>query len=151
MPREYNNLSLQEAETLVRTAIEHVKSQGLPPMAVVVVDRAGEILHASRMDGVHPRYIKAAHRKAYTGAIFERSPSGVNEMWSRQESEGHKGPSDWNDSMLTTMPGGLCITNDSSGKLEIVGGIGVAGDEETDEVEIAALAVKALGEHFGHR
>ena len=151
MPRDYNTLDLEEAEQLVRTAVEHIKSQGLPPMAVVVVDRAGQIISGSRMNGVHPRYFLAAHRKAYTGAIFERSPSGMNQWWTRQECEGHKGPSDWNDSMLTTLPGGLCVLNDSSGKVEVVGGIGIAGDEETDEEGIAAAAIKALGGNFSYR
>jgi uncharacterized protein GlcG (DUF336 family) len=151
MPRDYNNLSMEEAQSLVTAAIEHVRREGLPPMAVVVVDRAGQILSASRMNGVHPRYIKAAHRKAYTGAIFERSGPGVNEMWSRQETEGHKGPSDWNDSMLTTLPGGLAILDGEGQRAQVVGGIGVAGDEDTDEAAIAEVAVKSLGSAFGYR
>jgi uncharacterized protein GlcG (DUF336 family) len=151
MPRDYNTLNHDEAQKMVGTAIEHVKSAGLPPIAVVVVDRAGEILAAARMDKVHPRYFKAAHRKAYTGAIFERGPPGMNEMWSRQEGEGHKGPSDWNDPMLTTLPGGFCVINNGEGRPEVVGGIGVAGDEEADEAAIAEVAVRALGEHFQPR
>ncbi|MPZ48204.1 MAG: hypothetical protein GEU75_02635 [Dehalococcoidia bacterium] len=151
MPRDYHILSLDDAEKMVRAAVEHVKAQGLPPMAVVVVDRAGEILSGSRMDTVHPRYFNAAHRKAYSGAIFERSTPGMNEMWSRQQGEGHKGPSDWNDSMLTTLPGGLCVTNDEDGRPQVVGGIGVAGDEEADEVAIAVIAVQALGQHFHYK
>jgi uncharacterized protein GlcG (DUF336 family) len=151
MPRDYKTLSLAEARKLVDTAIAHVEAQGLPAMAVVVVDRAGEVIASGRMDGLHPRYIKAAHRKAYTGAIFERSPIGMNDMWTRQEGEGHKGPSDWNDSMLTTIPGGLCILNDERGRPEVVGGIGVAGSDQPDEVAVAEAAVKALGEHFSFR
>jgi uncharacterized protein GlcG (DUF336 family) len=151
MPRDYHTLSLAEAHKLIETAIAHVEAQGLPPMAIVVVDRAGQVIASSRMDGLHPRYVKAAHRKAYTGAIFERSPRGMNDMWTRQEGEGHRGPSDWNDSMLTTMPGGFCILNDDGGRAEVVGGIGVAGTDQPDEVTVAEAALKALGEHFSFR
>jgi uncharacterized protein GlcG (DUF336 family) len=151
VPRDYHTLNLDEARKVVDAAIAYIKAEGLPPMAIVVVDRAGEVLTSSRMDGVHPRYIRAAHRKAYTGAIFERSPSGMNDMWTRQEGEGHKGPSDWNDSMLTTMPGGFCILNDERGRPEVVGGIGVAGNDDADEIAVAEVATKALGGHFSYR
>ena len=53
--------------------------------------------------------------------------------------------------MLTTLPGGLCITNGAGARAEVIGGIGVAGDEGTDEVAIAEVAVKALGGRFGYR
>jgi uncharacterized protein GlcG (DUF336 family) len=151
VPREYHCLSLAEGHKLVETAIAYVTANALPPMAIVVVDRAGQIVTSSRMDGVHPRYMKAALHKAYTSAIFERSPTGLSETWRRQASRGNRGPSDWSDPMLTTMPGGLCILNNERGRPELVGGIGVAGNDQPDELAVAEAAVNALGDHFNFR
>ena len=155
MPLEYNVLSLAEAQALVAAAIDHVERAGLPPIAVVVVDKAGEIIASARMDGVSPLYIKAAHRKAYSSAAFERDTAGIIDFWEGQARNGHQGPMDWNDSMVTTLPGGLCICNGHLGgpfgSFDVVGGLGVASEGEADETAIAEAALRALGDGFRHR
>jgi uncharacterized protein GlcG (DUF336 family) len=155
MPLEYNILSLDEAQRLVSAAIAHVEQNGLSPIAVVVVDKAGEMIASARMDGVSPLYIKAAHRKAYSSAAFERDTAGIIDFWEGQARNGHKGPMDWNDTMVTTLPGGFCICNGHQGgpfgSLDVVGGLGVAAEEQTDEVAIAEVALATLGDGFRHR
>ncbi len=155
MPLEYDVLSLEEAQRLVGAAITHVEKNNLPPIAVVVVDKAGEIIASARMDGVSPLYIKAAHRKAYSSAAFERDTPGLIDFWDGQARNGHKGPMDWNDTMLTTLPGGLVVCNGHKGGpyggFDVVGGSGVAAETETDEGAIAEVAVQALGGEFRHR
>ena len=155
MPLEYNVLSLEEAQKLVEVAMDYVKKNGLPPAAVVVCDKFGEIIAGARMDGVSPLYWKSAHRKAYSSAVFERDTPGLIDFWAGQERNGHKGPMDWNDTMLTTLPGGFAVCNGPGdgpyGGFAVVGGIGVSTEEPADEEAVADAAIQSLGGAFRHR
>jgi uncharacterized protein GlcG (DUF336 family) len=74
---------------------------------------------------------------------------GLVKFWNRQAEHGHRGPPDWNDSMLTTLPGGICVVH--AGK--VVGAIGVSGGgggEGTGDWDFAEVAFSALGPGFSH-
>lgn len=145
---DYKTLSLEEAQRAVDAVIKHAKENKHQGIAVVVVDKAGDIIAAARMDGKAGRFFKAAHRKAYTGAIFERDTKGVIKFWDIQAKQGHRGPSDWNDTMITTLPGGYCVLH---GK-HVLGGVGVAGgNQQISDEAFAEIAVQALGPEFRHR
>lgn len=142
------SLGLDEASKVIASVVENAKSKSWR-IAVVVVDRTGELLACARMDGRAPRFLKAAQRKAYTAAVFEMDTSGLIKFWNRQESEGHRGPHDWNDPMLTTLPGGICVVHDG----KVVGAIGVAGGgggEGVRDWDFAEIAFQALGAGFTH-
>ena len=146
--QDYKTLSLEDAQRAVDAVIKAAKEANHQGMAVCVVDKAGEIIALARMDGKAARFWKVAHRKAYTGAIFERDTSGVIKFWDQQAKKGHRGPSDWNDTMITTLPGGYVVCH---GK-DVVGGVGVAGgNAQISDEDFAEIAVQALGEGFRHR
>lgn len=156
MPLEFDVLGLEEAQTMINAALSYVRERGLPPAVVVVTDKTGRMIASARMNGAPPRYIDAAHRKAYTAAVFERDTAGVMEFWANQERQGHRGPHDWNDSMITTLPGGLVVCHGQRGgnlsTWDVVGGVGVAlNDVQADEDAVGEAAVRALGEGFRHR
>jgi uncharacterized protein GlcG (DUF336 family) len=156
MPLEFNVLGLEEGQKMIEAAMKYTKANDLPPMAIVVADKAGKIIASARMNGASPRYIDAAHRKAYTAAIFERDTLGLIEFWGNQERQGHRGPHDWNDRMFTSLPGGLVVCHGQRGgnlgTWDVVGGIGVAGDDEkAHEGAVASAGLEALGEGFRHR
>jgi glc operon protein GlcG len=142
------SLGLDEASQAIARAVEYAKEKNWR-IAAVVVDRTGELVACARMDGRATRFLKAAHRKAYTAATFEMDTSGLIKFWNRQEAEGHRGPHDWNDPMLTTLPGGICVVHDG----KVVGAIGVAGGGGVEGVrdwDFAEVAFKALGPGFAH-
>jgi uncharacterized protein GlcG (DUF336 family) len=147
-------LGLEEALQAVTAAIRAAENVGSraprtwPGIAVTVVDKEGELVAGARMDGMAPRFFKAAHRKAYTAAVMERDTAGVMDFWNRQEAAGHRGPHDWNDPMLTTLPGGYVVKHGT----KIVGAIGVSGGSsgEYDDEYFADIAMKALGDDFRH-
>ena len=145
---DYKSIGLEEAQTAIAAIISAARSRGHPGLAIVVVDKAGDIIAAARMDGKAARFVKAAHRKAYTAAVFERDTSGVMKFWNGQQERGHRGPSDWNDPMLTTLPGGFVIMHGR----DVTGGLGVAGgnSQMTDDA-FAEVGVVALGAGFRHR
>jgi len=147
-------LGLEEALQAVTAVIRAAENVGSreprtwPGIAVTVVDKEGELVAGARMDGMAPRFFKAAHRKAYTAAVMERDTAGVMEFWNRQEAAGHRGPHDWNDPMLTTLPGGYVVKHGT----KIVGAIGISGGSsgEYDDEYFADIAMKALGDDFRH-
>lgn len=141
-------LSMEEALNVVTTVVSHAKAHHHRGVAVVVTDKGGEIIAEARMTGLAPRVLKAAQRKCYSAAVFERDTSGLMKFWARQEERGHRGPHDWNDPMLTTLPGGYVVRYGD----EVVGAIGVAGGGGAiSDWEFADVAFGALGEGFSHR
>jgi glc operon protein GlcG len=142
------SLSLDEAQRVIATVVDDARRKNWR-IAVVVVDRAGDLIACARMDGRAARFVKAAHRKAYTAAVFEMDTSGVMKFWKRQEEQGHRAAADWNDPMLTTLPGGVCAVH--AGK--VVGAIGVSGGgggAGTQDWDFAEVAFRGLGEGFSH-
>lgn len=144
------SLGLADARRVIDTVIADAEKKNWR-IAVVVVDRTGELIACARMDGRAPRFVKAAHRKAYTAAIFEMDTNGLIKFWNRQAKEGHRGPSDWNDPMLTTLPGGICVVHEGKvvGAVAVSGGGGKEGEGTTDW-EFAEIAFQALGPGFTH-
>jgi glc operon protein GlcG len=149
---EVKTLSLSEATRAVQAVVAAAAAvnppRNWPGLAVVIVDKHGDIIAGARMDGMAPRFFGVAHRKAYTAAVMERDTAGVIEFWNRQEQQGHRGPHDWNDTMLTTLPGGYVVRHGAN----LVGGVGVAGgtqDPYSDDA-FAEIAVASLGEGFRH-
>ena len=144
---EYKTLSLSQARGMVDAVIFAAQKIDFPGVAVVVVDKAGDIIASARMDGKAGRFFKAAHRKAYTGAIFERDTSGVIKFWNEQQAKGHRGPTDWNDTMLTTLPGGYAVYYGA----HVVGGLGVAGGfGDMPDAEFADIGIASLGPEYRH-
>lgn len=142
-------LSLDEALRVVNAVLDHAKAKSHVGVAVVVVDKNADIIAAAKMDNRSARFFKAAHRKAYSAAVFERDTSAVVELHQRLDSEGHRGPVEWNDPMLTTLPGGYVVVEEG----EVVGAIGTAGGTsgETSDLAFADVAFTALGEGYQHR
>jgi glc operon protein GlcG len=142
------SLGLEEAQRVITTVIDAARAKNWR-IAVVVVDRTGELIACARMDGRAARFLKAAHRKAYSAAIFEMDTNGIVNFWNRQQEQGHRGPADWNDPMLTTLPGGLCVVYDG----KVVGAVAVAGGGSAPGVgdwDFAEVAFGALGPGFSH-
>jgi uncharacterized protein GlcG (DUF336 family) len=145
------SLSLAEAQRAIEAAIAAARARSWR-ITVVVVDRTGELIACARMDGRSVRFLKAAHRKAYTAAVFEMDTSGVMKFWKRQEDDGHRGPHDWNDPMLTTLPGGLCVVHDGKvvGAIAVSGGSSTGSAGGTSDWDFAEVAFGALGPGFTH-
>ena len=145
------SLGLDDAQRAVTAVVDYAREKHWR-IAVVVVDRTGELIACARMDGRAPRFLKAAHRKAYSAAIFEMDTNGIMQFWARQESEGHRGPADWNDPMLTTLPGGLCVVHSGKvvGALAVSGGGSTGSSGGTSDWDFAEVAFQGLGAGFSH-
>ena len=141
-------LTLEEAMNVITGVVNFAKENNHRGVAVVVVDKYGQMIVSAKMTGLANRVYGAAHRKAYSAAIFERDTSLVIDMHAKSEATGRKGPHDWNDRMLSTLPGGYCVLYDG----EVVGAVAVAGGGgNISDWEFADKAFECLGPGFTHR
>lgn len=75
MPR-LPGLTLEDADQIVRTALEAGAERGFPPLAVAVIDVAGEVIVLRRGDGGVPMSSRVAVAKARC-ALVALKPSGL--------------------------------------------------------------------------
>jgi len=142
-------LTLKEALRVINAVVDYAEAHNHVGIACVVLDKDAEIIAGIKMDGRVSRFFKAAHRKAYAAAVFERDTSAVVNLHQMMEAKGTRGPYDWNDSMLTTLPGGYAVVD---GEENVLGSISVAGGGGgISDWEFADVAFAALGDGFHHR
>jgi uncharacterized protein GlcG (DUF336 family) len=133
-----NRVSLERIEAAGRLVFDEARRDDRL-MAFCVVDEAGGLVYATRMEGTHARVLTFAINKAYTSAIMQRDTI----TFQSEDVERRKTLADWGDPSFTHLVGGVAIR---SAKGEWLGGLGVGGNEthRDDEVARAALEV-ALG------
>ncbi|MPZ48205.1 MAG: hypothetical protein GEU75_02640 [Dehalococcoidia bacterium] len=142
-------LTLREALRVINAVVDYAEAHGHVGIACVVLDKDAQIIAGVKMDGRVSRFYKAAHRKAYAAAVFERDTSAVVDLHKSMEANGTRGPYDWNDPMLTTLPGGYVVVDDEE---NVLGSISVAGGGGgISDWEFADIGFAALGEGFHHR
>jgi uncharacterized protein GlcG (DUF336 family) len=107
-------------------------------VAVAVVDPHGILLAAARMDDAAPPVIEFAQDKAYTAATLKRTTEAY---FQRMESSPALRLGFANRPRLMVWGGGLPIFVEG----RVVGGIGVSGARDFQDVECAEAALRAAG------
>ena len=106
-------------------------------VANAIVDAAGELLAARRMDGARPRWMRASLRKAYSAAVMDRDTEVFHdEIVTRRLQIAYYG-----DPMLTALPGGVVVTDKGGTTLA---GIGVTGNTAARDAELARAGLAAF-------
>jgi glc operon protein GlcG len=137
LTRNNARLTLAGARAILSAAEEKARAIKVP-QNIAVVDEGGYLLAFARMDGAKLSSVEVALTKARTAAL-RRSATGP--------SPAHE-PSVMNslglalatDDKLTCLRGGLPLMVDG----QCVGGIGVSGGAEAEDVEVAQAGVDAL-------
>lgn len=132
---ERREIGLDEARALVGMVIDRLEAQG-QSAAVAVVDAHGELVAFLRTDGCGLPSIDIAVHKAFTAAR-ERVESSV--LGERSRVEGFP-LTNFGDARYVGWGGGVPIVSDG----EVIGGLGVSGLPEADDVELARWAVATL-------
>ena len=134
-------LSLDNAKTIIKHALDEQQKQGYKPMAIVVLGSGGSIRASESQDGTSLIRPKIAHGKAYgayslglgSRALFERAkaePFFIQAMNSLC------------DGALVPVPGGVLI-RDKDGAL--LGAVGITGDTSDNDEICAVAGIKAAG------
>ena len=130
-------IASKSARDIVAACIEEAEKLGLL-IAVCVADPAGVALASARMDGVAPPTLTFAEDKAYTSATMKRSTEAFAERMASSPSL-TLGLSTRN--RLLVWGGGLPIFHEG----KIVGGIGVSGAKDYEDIAIGRSALKRYG------
>lgn len=127
----------EASRALADAATAHARQKGIA-VAVAVVDREGALMAFERMDGVPAPIVEFSIDKAYTAATTGAS---TRDFFGRMESNPALKLGLANRSRLLVWGGGVPARADG----EVVGGIGVSGGSEDDDVACAEAALAACG------
>lgn len=130
-------LSARTALQLVERCCDHAARNDWP-VACVVCDPDGVVLASLRMDGAGPHILGFATDKAFTAALMRQSTRDYFEDM-RQNDDSRMGLA--NRDRLIVWGGGLPVRHDGV----VVGGIGVSGVRDFEDIECAEVALTAAG------
>jgi uncharacterized protein GlcG (DUF336 family) len=135
-------IGVEESQSLLRFCMEHIKKEPGEPVAVAIVDDAGNLVSCLRMDSAKPFQLELAICKAFTASIGEISSS---EFGNRDQGWGRE-LANYHEKRFTHIAGGvpIKISDDESGKDITIGGIGVSGRMPEDDERIAFESVKSI-------
>jgi uncharacterized protein GlcG (DUF336 family) len=130
-------ISFEQAQAAMKAIVDEATKPGGMPVAISIVDDAGNMVAYAQMDNVRLYARRHAFRKAYTAAIMgmDTGPHG------EQLKQRGRTVSDYGDPNLTPGIGGVVVRSQDG---IIMGGIGVGGYLERDE-ELAKIGLKAMG------
>ncbi len=132
-------LSLDQTQKAMQAMIQKATQEPDRPVAMAIVDDAGNLVSYAKMDKCRPNPQAFAIRKAYTSAM-----SGVNsaEYAERLKSQGRT-VSDFGNPNLVSAQGAAVILDPAGGA--VLGAIGVSGLSSQEDEDLAKLGVQALG------
>jgi glc operon protein GlcG len=127
-------LTLNDADWLVQAALDAAGERGFPPLAVAVVDVAGEVIALRRADGGRPFTSRVAVAKARSALLslmpsgqLEKVPPGI--IAALQAAYGGD---------IVPRAGGVLVTDGDV----IVGAAGASGAQSDEDEEAVRTAVE---------
>ena len=132
-------LSLDQTQKAMQAMIQKATQEPARPVAMAIVDDAGNLLGYARMDNCRPNPQAFAIRKAYTSAMSGQNSADYAE---RLKSQGRT-VSDFGNPNLVSAQGAAVVLDPSNGA--ILGAIGVSGLTAQEDEDLAKLGVQALG------
>jgi uncharacterized protein GlcG (DUF336 family) len=133
---------LEKANSIVTSALRHSAEAGYAPMAVVVLDDAGNLKTAHREDGASMFRVDVALGKAWGAVAFgvssralaERAESNPNFFLTLSTTARGR---------LLPQPGAVLIRDGVGGP--ILGAVGASGGTGDEDEEICAVGVSEAG------
>ena len=125
-------LTLADADWLVQAALDVAAARGFPPIAVAVIDVAGEVLVLRRGDGGMPMTSRIAVAKARTALVTLRASRSMDALPTAIiDSIQHLYGGDF-----VPKAGGVLVTSEGV-ILGAAGASGAHGDEDEEAVQVA--------------
>lgn len=137
MIHKIHTLTCDAARQIVEAALAEARQQGLT-VAVCVVDAQGQVLASARMEAATPPILTFAEDKAYTAATMRRTTLAFAERMASRPSLA-LGLS--TRQRLLPWGGGLPAVHEGV----VIGGLGVSGAQEAEDVACAEAGLRALG------
>jgi uncharacterized protein GlcG (DUF336 family) len=134
-------LTLEQAQTIIATALKHGTDQKLQPLAVVVLDARGVLKAFAAQDGTSLRRAEIAQGKAHgalafglgSRALAKRATTSPQFIAAVTHAVGGS---------LIPVPGGVLIrTADKA----VIGAVGISGDNSDNDEAAAIAGITAAG------
>lgn len=135
VPQYGANVTLEQARKVLVAAVADSRKQNLP-MAVAIVDTAGQLVAFERMDNTQTASTFVAQDKAASAAMFRRSTKAFQDA----VASGGAGLRVLGLRGASPVEGGLPIVVDG----KIIGGIGVSGGTSEQDGVVAKAGLDAL-------
>ena len=135
------NITLSDAQIIIRSSLKKVNDLGLKPLSVVVLDAGGHVIAFEREDGAAPGRFAIAQGKAYGSVMLGMSGSA---QMARAEAQAYfmAAVNGVYGGKVIPVPGGVLV-RDLNG--EVVGAVGVTGDSSDHDLIAALAGIDAAG------
>jgi len=135
------SITLNQARTIVASALAHGRAQAMQPLAVLVLDTGGHTVAFEREDGASNLRFQVADGKAYgalglgigSRALFNRAQEQPYFVEAVNGAFGGR---------LIPVPGGVLV-RDTTGAL--IGAVGVSGDNSDNDEAAVIAGIEATG------
>lgn len=135
------SITLDQARSIVSSALAHGRAQSMQPLAVLVLDAGGHAVAFEREDGASNLRFQVADGKAYgalglgigSRALFNRAQEQPSFIQAVNGAFGGR---------LVPVPGGVLV-RDEDGAL--IGAVGVSGDNSDNDEAAAVAGIEATG------
>lgn len=134
-------LTLFEANSIIEKAFASASNGAVPPLAVVVLDAAGNVISAQRQDGASMFRIDVALGKAW-GAVAMGVSSRTLAARASENLNFYAGLAETAKGRLLAQPGAI-IVRDPHG--DVVGAVGASGGTGDQDEACCAQAIKQAG------
>ncbi len=126
-------LGLDQLRRAMNAMLDKATQEPNRPVAVAIVDDAGNLLNYARMDGCRTNPQTFAIRKAYTSAMSGRDSKDYAENLKTQG----RSVSDMGNPNLVAAQGAVAVLHPTSGA--VLGAIGVSGLSAQEDEDLARL------------
>ena len=136
-------ISLEQSNTMINASLAATKQRGLKPLAVIVLDAGGRVKAFQKQDGVALLRFEISYGKAFAALGMGRSSKLVMQKY-RDKPKFIDNLEQLSDGTIF-LEGGAQLILDEHG--EVVGEIGITGDTNELDDEVAMAGIHAAGFH----
>lgn len=134
-------ITLSKARRIIKAALAKGRADEMQPLAVVVLDAGGHLKAFEREDGASAYRFRVAHGKAH-GAVG--MGMGSRALFNRAEQQAYFviAVNGLDDTAMVPVPGGVLVRGR---KGEILGAVGISGDNSDNDEAAAVAGIEASG------
>ncbi len=134
-------ITMDQAQTMMKVALEKGREMGLKPLSAVVLDAGGHVKAFIREDGAAPGRFGIAQGKAY-GAVMLGMAGTAQMARAEQQAYFMAAVNGVYGGQVVPVPGGVLV-RDADGA--VIGAVGVTGDTSDNDAIAAKAGIEAAG------
>ena len=136
-------ISLEQSNIIINASLAAAKERGLKPLAVIVLDAGGRVKAFQKQDGAALLRFEISYGKAFAALGMGRSSKLVLQKY-RDKPKFIDNLEQLSDGPIF-LEGGAQLILDEHG--EVVGAVGITGDTNEMDDEVAMEGIRAAGFH----